>query len=514
MGKTALLSVSDKSGLAGFARSLVKLGFTLVSTGGTQRALESEGLAPLPVTDLTGFAEMMDGRVKTLHPAVHAGILARRADSGHLRQLAEAGFRAIDLVAVNLYPFEKTIAREGCSFDEAVENIDIGGPAMIRAAAKNHESVVVVVDPADYDPIIDEMRRTGEVSPQTRVMLARKAFARTSAYDAAIAAYFSGSEPLQEALPEVFSITMHRKLGLRYGENPHQRAAFYAHPSQEGPSLATARQVCGKELSYNNINDADAALRLVLEFSDPAAVAVKHAVPCGVALGESPAEAFRSAHAADPVSIFGGIVAFNRTVDAETAGLLDGVFLEVVLAPGYTAEALEILTRKKNRRILEVSGAACRAHDGLELRSVRGGLLVQTADAAEDDPAAWRLVTDAAATGRQLSDLVFACKVAKYVRSNAVVLASGRATVGIGGGQTNRIDAARIAIRAAGGRSRGAVMASDGFFPFGDVVKEAAEAGVAAIAQPGGSIRDDESVAAANEAGLAMYFTGLRHFRH
>lgn len=494
----ALLSVSDKSGLVEFARGLVGLGFELVASGGTAQVLREAGLVPIPVEDLTGFPEALSGRVKTLHPAVHAGILAREDQLGELEAL---GMAPIEVVAVNLYPFQAAV-RKGLPEPEVLERIDIGGPALLRAAAKNFPRVYAVSDPADYPRVLEALRKGGD--PDLRRALAAKAFAHTAAYDAAIAAWFAR----KEAFPARKVLVLERVAALRYGENPHQSAALYRLAGSEGPVLA-ARVLQGKPMSYNNYADAEAAWRLVSEFERPAVAAIKHQMPSGVGLGENPAEAYTRAYAADPVSIFGGIVAFNRAVDRAAAEAIGNLFLEVVLAPGFTPEARVILGRKKNLRLLEVSDPY---RPELEYRYLAGGCLVQEGDRGVFTEV--RTVTERAPSPEELDALVFAMAVAKHARSNAIVVASPERTLGIGQGQTSRVDAARIALEKAGPAARGAVLASDAFFPFDDVVRLAGEYGIRAIAQPGGSKRDADSIAAANELGIAMVFTGLRHFRH
>ncbi len=500
----ALLSVSDKRGLAGFAQGLLDLGFRLLSTGGTLRYLEEHGLPATPIFEFTGFPEILEGRVKTLHPRVHAGLLAKPTPE-HEAELRVLGLERIHLVAVNLYPFRERVAR-GASLEEALEEIDIGGPAMLRAAAKNHRAVLPVSDPEDYPKVLEALRE-GRDGPEFRLALARKAFAHTAAYDAAIARYLLGLEG--EAFPEVLPLALHRVAPLRYGENPHQGAALYRVEGESGP-LMEAQVLQGKAMSFNNYLDAEAAWNLVSEFAEPACVAIKHQNPCGVALGQDPLEAYRKAYEADPISIFGGILAFNRPLDGATAEALGEVFLEVVLAPGFTEEAREVLRRKKNLRLLQVPRLAQGAY--LDLRRLRGGVLLQEADT--EDPVAPRVVTREAPPEEAWPDLWFAWKVVKHVRSNAIVVAKGGMTLGIGVGQTNRLAAARHALEAAGQRAKGAVLASDAFFPFDDVVRLAAQYGIRAIIQPGGSLRDEDSIRAADELGLAMVFTGVRHFKH
>jgi len=494
----ALLSVADKRGIVDFARGLLPLGFRLLATGGTYRALLEAGLPVTPISDFTGFPEILEGRVKTLHPKVHAALLARPDQEGELKAL---GWERIGVLAVNLYPFREAVAR-GAAFQEALEKIDIGGPAMLRAAAKNHEAVLPVCDPEDYPRVLEALKEGP--TPEFRRALARKAFAHTAAYDAAIAEWLSG-----EKFPEEKLFVLRREALLRYGENPHQEAALYRVVGERGP-LLEAQVLQGKAMSFNNYLDAEAAWSLVSEFSEPACVVVKHQNPCGVALGETPLEAYRKAYEADPVSIFGGIVAFNRPVDGPTAEAMGGVFLEVVLAPGFTEEARAVLARRRNLRLLQVPFFAQGPY--LDLRRLRGGVLLQDADA--EDPIAPKVVTKKAPTPEAWPDLRFAWKVVKHVRSNAIVVAKGGMTLGIGVGQTNRLAAARHALEAAGERARGAVLASDAFFPFDDVVRLAASYGIAAIIQPGGSVRDEDSIRAADELGIAMVFTGVRHFRH
>lgn len=512
--RRALISVSDKTGIVDFARELAGLGVEIISTGGTASLLEREGIPVIGISDVTGFPEILDGRVKTLHPAVHSGLLAIRDNEEHRRTMEELGLGYIDFVIVNLYPFQQTIAKPDVGYEEAVENIDIGGPTMLRSAAKNHAFVTVVVDAADYAGVLQEIKEGGDTTLETRKRLAAKVFRHTAAYDALIGDYLS--QQAGEQLPERFTVTYEKIQDLRYGENPHQRAAFYRKPLAGKGDLTTAEQLHGKELSYNNINDANAALAIVKEFDEPAVAAVKHMNPCGVGIGTTVAEAYRKAYESDPTSIFGGIVAANRTVDAETAGMLSELFLEIVLAPDFTPEALDILTRKKNIRLLKLgewSRAAERKPEWL-VTSVAGGMLVQESDVLSVEASELKVVTDRQPTEEELKQLLFGWKVVKHVKSNAIVLAKDNMTIGVGAGQMNRVGAARIAVEQAGDKARGAVLASDAFFPMGDTVELAAKAGITAIIQPGGSIRDEESIAAANANGIAMVFTGVRHFKH
>jgi phosphoribosylaminoimidazolecarboxamide formyltransferase/IMP cyclohydrolase len=518
--RRALLSVSDKTGLVPFAQGLAAHGVALVSTGGTARTLAEAGVAVTEVSDLTGFPEIMDGRVKTLHPKVHGGLLARRDDPGH-RAAAEAhGIPMIDLLAVNLYPFAATVA-SGAGEEACIESIDVGGPAMIRAAAKNFASVTVVVDPADYEAVLAEIAAHGGVTAATRARLAEAAFAHTAHYDGMIAAWMARRRG--ELLPPTLVLGGRRAAVLRYGENPHQQAALYADGSGR-PGAATARQLQGKALSYNNLMDADAALALVAEFDEPAAAVIKHATPCGVALGATAVEAYVRARDADPVSAFGGVVALNRPLDAALAQALAETFLEVVIVPEAEPVALELLAGKSALRVLVTGGLPAPDPARLVLRPLSGGLLVQTEDAGRPDAAAWTVVTRRAPDPAQVRDLVFAQTVVKHVKSNAIVLARGGATVGIGAGQMSRVDAARIAVEKAAAMARdagepqsravGAVVASDAFFPFADGLVICADAGVTAAIHPGGSRRDEEVITAADERGLAMVVTGQRHFRH
>jgi phosphoribosylaminoimidazolecarboxamide formyltransferase / IMP cyclohydrolase len=519
----ALVSVSDKSDLVEFARALVGEGVELVSTGGTRKALADAGLPVLDVSELTGFPEMMDGRVKTLHPKIHGGLLAIRDNKDHAAAMRSHGIRPIDLLVVNLYPFEATVAK-GADFETCIENIDIGGPAMIRAAAKNHADVAVVVDPGDYAVVLAELRQHGGATTLAlRRKLAAKAYARTGVYDAAISNWFA--DQLSDPAPAFRAIGGRLAEALRYGENPHQSAAFYR-TGDLRPGVATARQVQGKKLSYNNINDTDAAYECVAEF-DPertaACVIVKHANPCGAAEGANLVDAYRKALACDPVSAFGGIVAVNRRLDADAARAITDIFTEVIIAPDASEEAIAIVGAKKNLRLLIAGGLPDPRAAGMIVKSVAGGLLVQSRDNAVVDDMALKIVTKRPPTNAELTDLAFAFRVAKHVKSNTIVYAKDRATVGIGAGQMSRIDSARIAARkaedaakAAGSQplTKGSVVASDAFFPFADGLLAAVEAGATAVIQPGGSMRDDEVIKAADDHGIAMVFTDTRHFRH
>ncbi|OCA82690.1 MULTISPECIES: bifunctional phosphoribosylaminoimidazolecarboxamide formyltransferase/IMP cyclohydrolase [unclassified Bacillus (in: firmicutes)] len=510
MKKRALISVSNKEGIVEFAKGVTELGFEIISTGGTKKTLSDHGIPVISVSDVTGFPEIMDGRVKTLHPYIHGGLLGKQNDESHMAQLEEQGIAPIQLVCVNLYPFQETIAKPGVTVEEAIENIDIGGPAMLRASAKNHESVAVVVDPADYGKVLNGFRN-GELSLLDRRKLAAKVFRHTAAYDALIAEYMTNLA--EEDQPENYTVTYTLKQPLRYGENPHQKAAFYAKPLGSTFSIAAARQLHGKELSYNNINDADAALQIVKEFEQPAAVAVKHMNPCGAGTGDTIYEAFQKAYEADPTSIFGGIVALNREVDAETAKLLHEIFLEIVIAPSFTDEALEVLTSKKNIRLLTIQFEG-REKREKKLSSITGGLLVQESDEATIQDAELQVVTKREPTEAEWKALQFGWKLVKHVKSNAIIVTDEQMTLGVGAGQMNRIGAAKIALEQAGEKARGAIIASDAFFPMDDTVEAAARAGITAIIQPGGSKRDEDSIKKADEYGIAMVTTGVRHFKH
>jgi phosphoribosylaminoimidazolecarboxamide formyltransferase/IMP cyclohydrolase len=519
--RRALISVSDKSGLVDFARFLHGCGVEILSTGGTAQAMRDADIPVIEVGDHTGFPEILDGRVKTLHPKVHGGILGKRSDPAHLATMEEHDIDPIDLIVVNLYPFEATVTA-GADYDTCVENIDIGGPAMIRSAAKNYDGVTIVTDAEDYDAVIEDMKvNDGATSPALRRRLAGTAYARTAAYDAAIGRWFA--EQNDDAFPRRFSLSGTRVQSLRYGENPHQKAAFYA-TGNDRPGVATATQIQGKELSYNNLNDTDAAFELAAEFGTPAMAIIKHANPCGVALGDTLADAYAKALKCDPVSAFGGIIAVNRPMDAAAAEAMKDIFLEVVIAPEVTAEAREIFAAKKNLRVLETGGMPDPAAPGLTTKLLSGGFLLQDRDSGRIGKDDLKIVTRREPSDREIADMLFAFAVCKHVKSNAIVYAKDGATVGIGAGQMSRVDSSRIAARksedaaeAAGETDalvKGSVVASDAFFPFADGLLAAADAGATAVIQPGGSIRDEEVIAAADEASLAMVFTGMRHFRH
>ena len=516
--KTALLSVSDKTGVVEFARALAGRGIKMLSTGGTAKLLHDSGIAATEVSDHTGFPEMLDGRVKTLHPTIHGGILARRDLPAHVEAIRQAGIETIDLVVVNLYPFTQTIARAGCTLEEAIENIDIGGPAMVRSAAKNHAHVAVVTDPADYAAVLHEIQTTnGAVGAPMRFALAQKAFSHTAAYDGAISKYLTalGSDGRRADFPRRLNLNFELAQTLRYGENPHQNAAFYRDLEPATGSLARYTQLQGKELSYNNIADADAAWECVKSFTQAACVIVKHANPCGVAVAGNTLEAYRLAFATDPTSAFGGIIAFNRELDVETAQAVSGQFVEVLIAPAVAPAARALLAKKENLRLLEVPLAP--GANRLETKRIGGGMLVQSPDDFNVAAADLKVVTRVQPTPQQLDDLLFAWRVAKFVKSNAIVFCANGQTKGVGAGQMSRVDSARIAsIKAqnAGLTLAGSVVASDAFFPFRDGLDVVADAGAVAVIQPGGSLRDGEVIAAADERGIAMVFTSHRHFRH
>jgi phosphoribosylaminoimidazolecarboxamide formyltransferase/IMP cyclohydrolase len=523
----ALLSVSDKTGLEGFARQLHQMGVELLSTGGTYKSLAGAGIPVREVSQYTGFPEMMHGRVKTLHPKVHGGILALRDDSGHLASMKEHGIEPIDLVVINLYPFEATVAKQGASREEAIEQIDIGGPSMVRSAAKNHRFVGIVTDPADYGRVLDELQRNaGALSDGLRRELALKAFQTTSRYDAAISAWLFGQEladgRTEDPYPAVATLVGHKVMSLRYGENPHQTAGFYAQSGVREPSIATAEIQNGKQLSYNNLVDLDSALALAKEFDEPFVAVLKHNNPCGAAAGANIAEALEKAWAGDPVSAFGSVLAFTRPLDVAAAEFLvsGNRFVEAIVAPSFDADAFALLTQKpkwgKSVRLLACgpfTGAGRDARD-LEWKKMVGGFLLQQRDLAAEGLAESKVVTKAAPSEEQLHSMFFAARVCKHVKSNAIVVASGTEVLGVGAGQMSRVDSVRLAIQKAGARSKGSVLASDAFFPFPDGVETAIEGGVVAFLQPGGSVRDAEVIAACDQRGVSMVFTGVRHFRH
>lgn len=510
MKHRALVSVSDKTGLVEFVKGLQSADWEIIATGGTQKLLEQNGVKTIGISEVTGFPEICDGRVKTLHPKVHGGLLARRDDESHLAALKENGIEFIDMVCVNLYPFRQTISREGVTMDEAIENIDIGGPSMLRSAAKNWKDVTVVCDPADYDSVLGEIRTNGNTSSETRLRLSAKAYTHTAQYDCCIASYMRGKAGLNEKLFLEYDLVQ----PLRYGENPHQQAKFFG-GEKCSYSLAHARQIQGKELSYNNIQDANAALNIVRDFTEPFCLSLKHMNPAGAAVGTTVEEAWQAAYEADKVSIYGGIVAVNRELTAEVASGMKPIFLEIVLAPSYTTEALEILSTKKNLRVIEVDMTPENVMR-MQYTSVNGGLLVQQQDLAIENIDASMCVTAVKPSDEVLEDMNFGWKIVKNVKSNAIVVVRNGHTVGVGAGQMNRVGSAEIALRQANeaGYTENLVLASDGFLPFGDTVALAAKYGVTAIVQPGGSIRDEESIVKADELGISMLFTGVRHFKH
>ncbi|MDA3963969.1 bifunctional phosphoribosylaminoimidazolecarboxamide formyltransferase/IMP cyclohydrolase [Enterococcus thailandicus] len=508
----ALISVSDKTGIVDFAKGLIANNIEIISTGGTKKALDQAGVKTISIDEVTGFPEMMDGRVKTLHPKIHGGLLGRRDVVEHMEDMARGEILPIDFVCVNLYPFKETILKPEVTEQEAIENIDIGGPSMLRSGAKNHEFVTVIVDPADYSLVLQELEAHGKTQLATRKRLAAKVFRHTAAYDALIAQYLT--EMVDEKEPEKLTLTYERKQDLRYGENSHQEAAFYQSALPEEYSIAAAKQVHGKELSFNNIRDADAALRIAREYDEPTVVALKHMNPCGIGTAPTIFEAWNYAFEADPVSIFGGIIVLNREVDVATAEKMHELFLEIIIAPGFTDAALEVLKKKKNLRILTISFEQRTASIVDETVSVLGGLLVQNQDLAMEHEEDWTVVTEKKPTVEQMEALAFAWKAVKHVKSNAIVVANEHQTVGIGAGQMNRVGSVKIAIEQAGEKLEGAVLASDAFFPMDDSVEYAATHGIKAIIQPGGSIKDQASIDMANHYDIAMVFTNVRHFRH
>jgi phosphoribosylaminoimidazolecarboxamide formyltransferase/IMP cyclohydrolase len=514
----ALISVSDKSGLASFAKGLVAAGVEILSTGGTRRHLEAEGIAVRDVSDYTGFPEMMDGRLKTLHPKVHGGILCRHDNPQDMKSLAEHGIQTIELVVVNLYPFEATIRRPGVTLDEAIEQVDIGGPTMVRAAAKNHAFTTIATDAGQYADILEQVQSQGCTSLEFRRKLAAEAFAHTARYDRMIADYFAGVTS-EGGFPGTLTLSFRRKETLRYGENPHQQAALYSAPQATGASLVSSQQLNGKELSYNNLLDLDGALGMVRDFADPAAVVIKHSNPCGAAVADTLVEALRQAMAGDPLSAFGSVLGLNRRVDVASAELLSepGLFVEAIIAPDFEPEALTILTTKpkwRNNVRLMKAGDFEPSSPHWAYRFIEGGLLVQDADALADPEAEWKVATDCQPTEAQLADLRFAWAMVRYVKSNAIVLAKNRMLLGAGAGQMSRVDSVEISIKKAGDRVQGSVLASDAYFPFPDSIEAAAAAGVVAVIQPGGSRNDQASIDACNKHGLPMIFTGRRHFKH
>ncbi|MBJ8350335.1 bifunctional phosphoribosylaminoimidazolecarboxamide formyltransferase/IMP cyclohydrolase [Streptococcus zalophi] len=514
MTKRALISVSDKTGIVAFAKSLKDLGWEIISTGGTKNMLDQKGVSTIAIDEVTGFPEMMDGRVKTLHPKIHGGLLARRDLDSHLQAAKDNAILLIDLVVVNLYPFKETILKPDVTYADAVENIDIGGPSMLRSAAKNHASVTVVVDPSDYELVLEEFSKAGETSLDVRKRLAAKVFRHTAAYDALIADYFT--KEVGEKTPEKLTLTYDLNQTMRYGENPQQEADFYQNALPTAYSIASSKQLNGKALSFNNIRDADAAIRIIRDFTDkPTVVGLKHMNPCGIGQAETIEEAWDYAYEADSVSIFGGIVVLNREVDEKTATKMSKIFLEIIIAPSYSPEALAILSAKKNLRVLELPfDAQADSEIEKEYTGIVGGMLSQNQDVVKEDPTSWKVVTKRQPSEQEKVALEFAWKAIKYVKSNGILISNDKMTLGVGPGQTNRVGAVKIAIEQAKDRLEGAVLASDAFFPFADNVEEIAKAGIKAIIQPGGSIRDEEVIAAADKYGMTMLFTDVRHFRH
>lgn len=518
----ALISVSDKTGIIDFAKELKKLGIEIISTGGTHKTLEENGVKVTGISDVTGFPECLDGRVKTLHPAVHGGILARRDKEEHMKQIKDLGIEMIDIVAINLYPFKETIMKPDVTLEDAIENIDIGGPAMLRSAAKNHKDVVVICDPADYETVIHELKQTKKVSYETKYKLALKVFEHTAAYDAMISDYLrkrctsDRAETHQKVeLPENLTFTYEKIQDLRYGENPHQKAYYYKEIMPAAGSLTRAVQLHGKELSFNNINDANGAIETLKEFDEPAVVAVKHANSCGIGVGDNIHEAYLKAYKADQISIFGGIIAANRTIDASTALEVSKIFVEIVIAPDFTEEALAILMKKQNIRLMKLENISEKTPvSTLDIKKISGGILVQEIDSDIFDEASVMVVTKKKPSQEEMEQLKFAMKVVKHIKSNGIVIAKDGRTLGIGPGQVNRIWAVENSIRQATEDTKGAVLASDAFFPFDDCVTAAADAGISAIIQPGGSMNDGDSIRKADELGIAMVFTGMRHFKH
>ncbi len=512
MLKRALISVYDKTGIVKFAKGLEDLGWEIISTGGTSEALKTEGIKVVDVSDITDFPECFDGRVKTLHPKIHGGILSLRDNSKHTETMDKLDIKQIDMVVNNLYPFKDTVLKEGSTHKDIIENIDIGGPSMIRAAAKNYEYVSVIVDPKDYDKVLEEVCKNGDTSDETKLFLASKAFGHTSHYDTLISKYFNKYSGID--YPETISLTYEKKQDLRYGENPHQRAAFYSEMYETEGTISDAKQLHGKALSFNNISDSNNAIEILKDFEEPTAVAVKHGNPCGIASGETLSEAFKKAYESDPTSIFGGIVSLNRAVDKTTAEMINEIFIEVVIAPSYDSDALGILSSKKNIRLLELSNIEKNDYHDLTMTRVLGGILVQDRNIKIFDKDDIKIVTKKKPTYAEIEDLYFALKAAKETKSNAIVIAKDKTTVAVGPGQVSRIWALENAIKQGGDKVKGSVMASDAFFPFSDCIEEAHKAGITAIIHPGGSINDDKSIEAADKYGISMIITGMRHFKH
>lgn len=512
MIKRALLSVSDKDGIIELARGLIDLGVEIISTGGTKTALEEADIKVVSVEEVTGFPECLNGRVKTLHPSIHAAILAKRDNEEHMQHLNDLSIEPIDLLVVNLYPFKSTILKEGCTFEDAIENIDIGGPTMLRAAAKNYKDVAVVIDPRDYNMVLEKISEDGEIDVDTKLSLAKKVFTQTAYYDTLISTYLR-EQIGDTAFEENLTLAFDKDMDLRYGENPHQKAVFYKEIKDLDGTLSNAKQLHGKELSYNNINDTNGAIEILKEYDEePTIVAVKHSNPCGIATDVTISNAFKKAYDADPVSIYGGIIASNTEIDAQTAKMIHDIFIEVVVAPSYTKEAFEILSAKKNIRILQLDDIM-KPYSKLDMKRVMGGLLIQESDNTllSND---LKVVTKRPPTNEEMKNLIFAWKAVKNTKSNAISIAKNLVLIGNGPGQVNRVGALEIAAKNAGDRVKGSVMASDAFFPFDDSVKFAAKVGITAIIQPGGSIRDEDSIKACDEAGITMIFTGIRHFKH
>ncbi|CCQ95930.1 fused phosphoribosylaminoimidazole carboxy formyl formyltransferase; inosine-monophosphate cyclohydrolase [[Clostridium] ultunense Esp] len=509
--KRALISVYDKKGVIEFSKELIALGWEIISTGGTSKVLKEAGIDIIDIEEITKFPEILDGRVKTLHPNIHGGLLYKREDEEHIKTLENLNIHSIDMVVNNLYPFEETVKKEGVGHDEIMENIDIGGPSMIRAAAKNYKYVTVVTDPSDYSKVLEELKSEGDTSMELRRALARKVFQYTAYYDSLIAKYFNSLDSIE--FPEFITLSFKDKDSLRYGENPHQKAAFYREINDLEGTIAGAIQLHGKELSFNNINDGNGTLEILKEFDEPTVVAVKHANPCGIGSGENLLEAYNKAYESDKISIFGGIIGANREIDEEVAKRINDIFIEIVMAPSYTEKALEILTSKKNIRILQIPNIMRKEYPFLDIKKVLGGILIQERDIrflGEE----LKVVTDRKPTEAEMEDLLFGWKAVKGVKSNGVLLVKDKGTIGIGMGEVNRVWAVKAAIERAGEKVKGSVLASDGFFPFKDSVEALAKAGVTAIIQPGGSLRDKESIEEANRNGIAMVFTGMRHFKH